>query len=297
MQDAVRRVTGWARDVPEAASLALAEALDPAAPADDRALAAVLARSWSPSPPARVGLAGGQGTGKTTLARLVVAALARCGRRAAVLALDDYYLSRAERAALARRVHPLFETRGPPGTHDVARLHRDLLALAGAVRVEVPVFDKGLDEPRGTRTLDGPFDVVVLEGWCVGARPEDEASLAEPCNALEREDDADGTWRRFANERLATDYAALFRTLSEQVDLVAPDLAAVRRWRLEQEQALPAAQRKDAAAIARFVEHFERITLAMRRAASATADWTIRLAADHSIAGIERRIPIGSPID
>lgn len=286
---AVERIARLAGSESDAALRALVATLDAAAPADFRALAALLARAWSEAPPARVGLAGGQGTGKSTLARLVVAGLEGCGRRAAVLSLDDYYLSRAERAALARRVHPLFETRGPPGTHDVARLHRDLGALAEAVRVEVPVFDKGRDDPVGTRSLEGPFDVVLLEGWCVGASPEVEASLALPCNALEREGDRDGAFRRAVNERLASDYAALFRELSTLVYLVAPDLASIRRWRLEQERSLAPERRMDAAAVARFVAHYERITCAMRSTVPGRADWTIRLAADHSVAAIERR--------
>lgn len=275
----------WATGLGEAV-----EALDPGTPPGLRALALLLVRAWQAEPrPRRVGLAGGQGTGKSTLARALEAAGDLLGHRIGVLSLDDYYLTRAERAALARRVHPLFETRGPPGTHDVARLDRDLAALGLPGEVEVPVFDKGLDDRVGRVRRAGPFDVVVLEGWCVGARAVPEAALAAPCNALEREVDPDGRWRRFVNERLATDYAALFARLERIVFLRAPDLGSVRRWRLEQERARPVDLRLDAAAIDRFVAHYERITLDMLATLPDRADWTIGLAPDHSIASIARR--------
>src|SRR5690606_8279397 len=96
-----------------------------------------------------IGIAGAQGCGKTTLAR---AAAARLG--AAHLSLDDVYLTKAERQALAREAHPLFAVRGPPGTHDLALLERALAALraAGAdSRTPLPAFDKLADD-RAPRT-------------------------------------------------------------------------------------------------------------------------------------------------
>ena len=261
---------------------------DPDAPRDFRELAALLVESFSATRPRRVGLAGGQGTGKSTLARLLEQAGAPSGLRVCTLALDDYYLTRAERVALAARVHPLFETRGPPGTHDVALLGEHLIALGGAGAVDVPRFDKGRDDRDGTRRIEGPFDLVVVEGWCVGARSVDEAALVAPCNALEREKDPDGRWRRHVNEQLASGYAELFSLLDAIVYLRAPDLAAVRRWRLEQEAERPDHQRMDAATIDRFVEHYERITREMLETLPGRADWTIALAPDHGIAGIAR---------
>ena len=47
----------------------------------------------------------------------------------------------------------------------------------------------------------------------------------------------------------------------------------------------------DAAAIDRFVEHYERITRDMLASLPGRADWTIELAPDHRIAGIVRRDP------
>ncbi|MBY0398985.1 kinase [Myxococcota bacterium] len=271
---------------------AAAGRFDPGTPRDFRELAVLLARDWQREKGLRrIGIAGGQGTGKSTLGRALLQACSAIGLRTCVLALDDYYLSRTERAALARRVHPLFETRGPPGTHDVARLEHDLVALAtdGACEVDVPIFDKGLDDRVGTRRLSGPFDLVLLEGWCVGATAAPEAALYRPCNAIERDADPDGRWRRHANDRLAREYAALFAHLDRLVFLKAPDLDAVRRWRLEQEAERPLEQRLDAAAIERFVAHYERITRDMLAGLPGRADWTILLGTDHSIAAIERR--------
>jgi len=242
----------------------------------------------------RIGISGGQGAGKSTLSRLVVEACDRTGLRACVVPLDDYYLPRAERLALARRVHPLFETRGPPGTHDVALCREHLLALGGPGDVEMPIFDKGRDDRVETRRRTGPFDLVLLEGWCVGARPVVDAALVSPCNRLERDEDADGVWRRYANAELARGYAALWRELESLVFMGVPDLDAVRRWRLEQEVERPVDRRLDAAAIARFVAHFERITLELAADLPGRADWTVVLAPDHSIASIRRRSLAGA---
>lgn len=268
-----------------------ADGSDSDLPRDFRELAVLLAERFRAAGLRRIGLAGGQGTGKSTLARLIEQAGAHLGQRVCTLALDDYYLPRAERLVLAARVHPLFETRGPPGSHDVALLREHLIALGGPGAVDVPHFDKGCDDRVGTRHIEGPFDLVVVEGWCVGARSVGEAELVEPCNALEREADPDGRWRRHANEQLASGYAELCSLLDAIVFLRAPDLAAVRRWRLEQEAERPERQRMDADAIERFVEHYERITRDMLANLPGRADWTIELAPDHRVAGIARREP------
>jgi len=108
------------REVTPALTECLAD-LDPSSPIDYRELAALLACEWASEAPKCVGLAGGQGAGKSTLGRLIESACASLGLRVCVLSLDDFYLSRRSRKALARSVQPLLETRGPPGTHDILR--------------------------------------------------------------------------------------------------------------------------------------------------------------------------------
>lgn len=258
--------------------------LDPSAPIDYRELAALLACEWIRDAPKRVGLAGGQGAGKSTLGPLIESACASVGLRVCVLSLDDFYLSRTSRMTLASKVHPLLETRGPPGTHDILRCREVMDRLGQPGEIRLPVFDKGLDEPVGTRRVRGPFDLVLLEGWCVGATPVAPASLADPINALERERDADAIWRRHVNTQLGEGYAKTWDELDYLVYLRVPDLAAVRRWRLAQEDSLPEHQRLGSEAVDLFVQHYERITRSMMTSLPGRADLTVDLADDHSIA-------------
>ncbi|WP_126176799.1 kinase [Tsuneonella rigui] len=211
--------------------------------------------------PIAVGLAGAQGSGKSTMAPRIVARLAAAGLRAAVLSLDDFYLTRAERARLAATVHPLLATRGVPGTHDVALLTAVLDGMLRGEDVQIPRFDKATDDrlDGDWRTVVGPFDVVILEGWCIGARPQADGCLAEPINMLERLEDPAGRWRRWVNARLSSDYAALFERLALRVLLRAPSFDVVLRWRTEQERQLPFGG-METPAIKRFIDHYERIT-------------------------------------
>ena len=222
-----------------------------------------------------LGIAGAQGSGKSTVAGQLAARFA-CPS----LSLDDLYLDGAARAALAADVHPLLRTRGVPGTHDPAAGLVAIGALAKPGPTLLPRFDKARDEPGPPETWQGPAEIVILEGWCLGARPQAEEELAEPVNALERERDAAGTWRRWVNRRLA-DYRALFDRLDMLVFLAAPGFDAVRRWRAEQEHALRRAHGPEAgmsdAQLAVFVEHYQRLTEHMLRHGRDWADMTIAL--------------------
>ncbi|RMF08290.1 MAG: hypothetical protein D6763_10255 [Alphaproteobacteria bacterium] len=248
--------------------------------------------------PVIVGVSGAQGSGKSTLAAFLKMILeVDHRRRAVVLSLDDLYLTRAEREALAAEVHPLLVTRGVPGTHDVVMgmrtLDRLMTAEAGT-RTLIPRFDKARDDRMPRQHWDrfaGRPDVILFEGWCVGALPQREGALTEPLNALERDEDPDGTWRRYVNRQLATAYPALFRRIDHLVMLAVPDFGCVRRWRTLQEQKL--AQRVGqgtrvmaAADIERFVMHYERLTRHMLDEMPARADTLLTVDRDHRISQI-----------
>lgn len=251
-----------------------------------RAMAEIEARR---RPGLVLGLAGPQGSGKSTLAADLVRRLDSAGLRAVALSLDDLYLTREERAGLAATVHPLLATRGPPGTHDVALGTAALYALATGGAVHLPRFDKGSDTRGPTpETVQGPFDVIILEGWCVGARPQSEAALREPVNALERDRDPDGAWRRHVNAALAGDYQRLFDRLDRIWLLRPPDFDTVLRWRRAQERTLgPAATHAmDDAEVATFVQHFERLTRHLLAELPTRADAIIDLDAERRPVGV-----------
>ncbi|WP_312781576.1 kinase [Brevundimonas sp.] len=252
------------------------------------AVGALIATHARPGDAPLIGIAGAQGSGKTTLAR---AAAERWG--AACLSLDDVYLTKAEREAKGRALHPLFAVRGPPGTHDLALLETTIAALRAAgpnSRTPLPAFDKLSDDRRPT--AEWPMfanrpSAVLVDGWCLGATAQAEADLAAPINALEREQDGPGVWRRAANTDLAGPYAKTFARFDAILFLKAPSFNAVLDWRCEQEAGLmglapsdlPAERRAE---LAVFIQAFERITRHML-AGGVRADVTFDLARDRTI--------------
>ena len=220
--------------------------------------------------PIIVGLSGPQGSGKSTAASRIADTLTKRCRPAAVLSLDDFYLPRAERLELARSVHPLLLTRGVPGTHDVDLAKDCLLRLgepAAMAPVQVPRFDKLADDRADRsdwRPIGRPLEVIIFEGWCVGARPQPECELAIPVNDLERNEDPEGVWRHFVNAQLEGPYHELFGMLDAVVAFRAQSFAIVEQWRAEQEASMAASTRRQRAMngpeLRRFISHFERLT-------------------------------------
>ena len=65
-----------------------------------------------------VGLAGGQGTGKTTISSLIKIILIKYFKlKVFRISIDDFYKTRKERVKLSKRIHPMFLTRGVPGLY------------------------------------------------------------------------------------------------------------------------------------------------------------------------------------
>ena len=238
-----------------------------------------------------VGLNGAQGTGKTTLCEVLSIMLHGYGCSVLTLSLDDFYYDLPGRKLLSRLVHPLLLTRGVPGTHETDLLLGVLDTLANGGSALVPVFDKAIDDrlPTALWRRMPPADVVLLEGWCVGLTPESDEALAEPINDLEAREDVDGVWRRYVNERLREDYAEIFGRLEDLVMLKAPSLECVLEWRRLQEEKL--ARRRsgegvmDPDAVARFVQHYERLTRHALETLPAQADYVLEIAEDHSVVG------------
>jgi D-glycerate 3-kinase len=235
-----------------------------------------------------LGIAGAQGSGKTTLARELVLRLEQAGDRATALSLDDFYLTRAKRREIAATVSPIMAMRGPPGTHDLPLALETLRAIRRGADVRAPVFDKGADDRRvHWREIGAPIDIVVLEGWCLCATPQPSDALAIPVNMLERVFDQDGAWRRAVNASLR-DYQALFAEVDYLAYLRPPSFDVVHGWRAEQERNLrgesPAAMRIDELSF--FIQHYERLTRHMMTEIPARAHLTLHLDARRRIVGV-----------
>ncbi|WP_237066747.1 phosphoribulokinase [Microbulbifer guangxiensis] len=239
-----------------------------------------------------VGLCGGQGSGKSTLTAFLNLVWSAMGLRSTGFSLDDIYLTRAERLQLARTVHPLFATRGVPGTHDVPlgieTIDR-LCTSSDTESVPIPWFDKSIDDraPRQSWVRQhGPVDILVFEGWCVGAQPWQGND--EPINALERNEDPQGIWRNYINRALAGSYRDLFARMDTLVMLKVPDMQCVLAWRTQQEHELRSVSGGGMSddQIERFVQHYERITRNLLREMPARADCVLELGRDHGIAGL-----------
>ncbi len=195
-----------------------------------------LVYTWLRAHPARVvGLNAPQGAGKTTLCAELVRRGARDGERWVAISIDDFYLRRAEQAALAARYpgDPLAAVRGAPGTHDIALgvatvdslIHHACISL-------IPRYDKSAHGGLGDRypesdftRVEPPVHRVLLEGWILGFAPQGATGpLARVDAAL-------------------ADYAPWTARLDALVQLRMTDPTAVLRWRVEAEQRMRASGR------------------------------------------------------
>jgi D-glycerate 3-kinase len=261
-----------------------------------------------------VAVNGAQGTGKSTMALFLKALLKKLGKNTAVISIDDLYHTFQARKKLAVDVHPLFVTRGVPGTHDVAlgQLVIDHLqsAKAGDI-VQIPTYDKAIDDrmPQSQwPSVNAPVDIIILEGWCVGAMPMEEVDLQMPINQLEADEDKDIVWRHYINQELKANYHRFFNQFDMLVMLKAPSFDCVKEWRALQEEKLarkmqvrisdkqtngngkvnaPYKGLMDSSALNRFMMHYERLTKHMLLEMPQRADVLITLKPNHSIQSID----------
>lgn len=242
--------------------------------------------------PALIGIGGAQGSGKSYQCRAYAAA----HEHIAHFSMDDLYLTRAERLALAADVHPLCATRGPPGTHDLDLADATIGELenpSGKQRVKLPRFDKASDdrapEEKWPLFTGLPYAILV-DGWCMGASPLDPYELRIPVNALEENEDTDGVWRTHAADLLAGDYQTFFDSFDALIYLQAPNWEIVRRWRGQQEEETLERPLTGAENLAldRFVMHYERVTRAMLDGHQ-RAQWIVHLDKERNVVRVEER--------
>lgn len=247
--------------------------------------------------PLLININGAQGTGKSTLTgflKKIIESELAC--EAAELSLDDFYYTRNERQQLSRQVHPLFITRGVPGTHDTTLLEDSLDALINHQPCCVPRFNKAIDDrydESGWTYYERPVDVILFEGWCNGSPVQQPGELIDPINELETNEDSDGVWRHYANEQLKDYHERVFRHTDMSIMLNAVNFERIYDWRSLQEKKLKATASTSKqqhvmndAELKHFIQHYERISRHSLSHLPQLADIVLPVAEDHSITGI-----------
>ena len=243
-----------------------------------------------------VGLAGGQGTGKTTISSLIKIILIKYFKlKVFRISIDDFYKTRKERIILSKRIHPMLLTRGVPGTHDINMMLSFFRKAKSKQfkRLKLPNFNKAIDDRFNKKywyDLKDKPDVIIFEGWCVGAKSEKSNTLKKNINSMERAKDHKQIWRKYINQQLKSKYKNLYLQLNCLIYLKAKNFSLLQKWRFKQEQKLwlknknntklKIMRRED---VINFMQTYQRITQNMFKNMPKYASIILNLNSNHQI--------------
>ncbi len=238
-----------------------------------------------------IGLSGGQGTGKSTVTGILEFILKNVyGLNTCIFSIDDFYKTKSQRKKMSKNIHPLFSTRGVPGTHDVLLINKKIRELKKKrfKQVLLPRFDKSTDDrhkkDKWAKIKKSP-QIIIFEGWCVGAKHQKYSLLKKPLNSIERKHDAELKWRKKVNYYLKNNYKNLFNKIDKLIYLKAPSYDYVFKWRLLQEKKLKLTSKNkntmSKSQIREFIMFYERITRQMMIDFKYISDLTVFLDKDH----------------
>ena len=244
-----------------------------------------------------IGLAGGQGSGKSTISQLLKIILkTKFNLETVVFSIDDFYKTSQERKKMAKKINHLFLTRGVPGTHDSKLLHNCLKNLKKNYfkNLSIPKFDKSVDDrfsrKKWTKIFKKP-NIIIFEGWCVGAKPQKNKDLIKPINKLEKLEDKNLIWRKKVNNELKNDYKKIFNLIDDLIFLQVPSFKYVYKWRLLQEKKLKKKSKgkkiMNKNEIQKFIMFYERITRNMIKTLGNQAKILINIDAKHRLKSIK----------
>ena len=241
-----------------------------------------------------LGFSGGQGSGKTTVTGILKIILKKFfKRRIHVSSIDDFYKTLEDRNKISNKIHPLLKTRGVPGTHDINLVKNffNIIRKKKFKKIKLPKFEKAMDnrlEKKYWFNIKQKPEIVILEGWCVGARPQSNSLIKRPINILEKYEDKDLKWRKYVNEKLKKEYKKLFVMIDHLIFMKIPNFKVVFKWRLLQEKKLKKKSYSNKKImsyneIKRFIMFYERITLQMIKDLSKSASVVMLLKKNHEI--------------
>jgi len=241
-----------------------------------------------------LGFSGGQGSGKTTVVKILKIILKRFFKRKIyVSSIDDFYKTLKDRNEMSYTTHSLFKTRGVPGTHDVNLINKFFYFIKRKKfkKTKLPKFDKSIDDRLKKKywfNIKERPEIVILEGWCVGARSQSNSLIKKPVNILEKYEDENLIWRKHVNEKLKREYKKLFAMIDYYIFMKIPNFNMVFKWRLLQEKKLRKKLRfkkkiMSYNEIKRFIMFYQRITLQMIKDLSKSASIIMLLKKNHEI--------------
>ena len=244
-----------------------------------------------------IGLTGGQGSGKSTISKILKIILKEgFNLNTVIFSIDDFYKTLRERKTMSKKINPLFLTRGVPGTHNTALLLKCLKNLKSKnfKKFLIPKFDKSIDDRLSKmfwQNINTKPDIVIFEGWCVGATPQKNKDLIAPINVLEKENDKKRTWRNFVNEELKTRYKKIFKLIDLTIFLKIPSFEYVYKWRLLQEKKLRITSKGKKTMsnkqVKNFIMFYERITKHMLKNFSKKAKFIINIDNSHRLKSLK----------
>ncbi len=238
-----------------------------------------------------IGLSGGQGAGKSTITGILQFILKKkYGLNLCVFSIDDFYKTKAERKKMSKKIHPLFLTRGVPGTHDLNLIKKTIKKLKkkNFKTVMIPKFDKSTDDrfkKSKWQKIKRPPNIIIFEGWCVGAKHQKNTQLIKSLNLIERKYDFDFSWRKRVNNSLKGQYKKLFSKIDKLIYLKAPNFSYILKWRLLQEKKMKLTSKSkktmSKSKLREFIMFYERITRQMMKDFSKISDLTVFLDKNH----------------
>ncbi|ACK68822.1 glycerate kinase [Gloeothece citriformis PCC 7424] len=206
-----------------------------------------------------VGILGGQGTGKTTLTKVIQLILHHLNYNSFGLSIDDIYKPYQERKFLKETEGLIW--RGPPGTHDIEsgiQVLDQVLQQPESETILIPRFDKSLWNGEGDRIepepITPPIDIMLFEGWFVGVRPIDDEVFQSPLSPIAVKN---REFARKSNQRLK-EYLPLWERLNYLMILYPVNYRLSKQWRKEAEHKMIAQGKMgmNDQEIERFVEYF-----------------------------------------
>ncbi len=243
-----------------------------------------------------IGLSGSQGSGKSTISKILKIILnEKYKLNTITLSIDDFYKTLKDRKKMSKKTSELFLTRGVPGTHDTKILFKCLSRLKNNrfKKLLIPKFDKSNDnrvKKKNWTKINKKPDIIIFEGWCVGAKAQSNNSLIKPINELERYLDRNLTWRKRVNYELKNDYKKIFGLINLLIFLRVPSFKYVYKWRSLQEKKLHKFSKgkkiMNTFQIKKFIMFYERITRSMLKTLPISSKILITLDKKHCLKSI-----------